>query len=319
VRILLLETLHADAEELLREAGEVVLAGEPTGLSPLGLVGRADAVLTRGRGRIDAELIDAGTELRAVARCGAGIDNVDVAAASARGLPVVYAPGATTSTLAEHTLMLMLAAARDLPRLDRAVATGDWNARNGFMGRELAGAVLGIVGLGAIGRKVAELATAFGMRIRYWSARSREPDYEYQPLDELCAGSDFLSLHAALTPETRGLIDARRLALMAPHAILVNTARGALVDEAEVARALAEHRLAAYASDVLADEPPTDASPLPGARGTVLTPHTGVLTNVAYRTLCVTTVENVLRVLRDERPDPVSIANLAAVGPARGW
>jgi D-3-phosphoglycerate dehydrogenase len=309
VRILLLETLHPDAEELLREAGEVVLAEEPTGPTVLRHVADADALLTRGRGNVTAEVIAAGTRLRAVARCGVGIDNIDVAAASVRRIPVVYAPGATTSTLAEHTLLLLLAAARDLPRLDRSVAQGDWEAREGFQGRELAGATLGIVGLGAIGRRVAELATAFGMRVRYWSPSSREPAYEHLELDELLAGSDFVSLHVALSDTTRGLLDRRRIALLRPHAILVNSARGALVDEFAVASALEGRRLGAYAADVLAEEPPSERSPLPGHRGTILTPHTGVLTNVAYRTLCVTTAENVLRILRDEPPDPASIAN----------
>jgi D-3-phosphoglycerate dehydrogenase len=317
VRILLLETLHPDAEELLRAAGEVVLADEPSGPAPLRHVVDADALLTRGRGRVTAELIAAGTRLRAVARCGVGVDNVDVAAASARGIPVVFAPGAATATLAEHTLMLMLAAARDLPRLDRSVAQGDWEARNGFQGRELAGASLGIVGLGAIGRRVAELATAFGMRVRYWSPSSREAAYEYLELDELLASSDVVSLHVALSDTTRGLLDRRRIGLLRQHAILVNTARGALVDEHAVASALEGRRLGRYAADVLAEEPPSERSPLPGHRGTILTPHTGVLTNVAYRTLCVTTAENVLRILRGESPDPAAVANHEALEGTR--
>jgi phosphoglycerate dehydrogenase-like enzyme len=313
VRVLLLETLHEDAEELLRAAAEVVLAHEPNGDDPRRHVADADAVMTRGRGLIDASLLAAGSRLRAVARCGAGLDNVDVAGASARGIPVVYAPGASSSTLAEHTLMLMLAASRDLTRLDRAVTQGDWESRNGFQGRELAGATLGVVGLGAIGRRVAGLATAFGMRVLYWSPSSRDETLTYAELDELLAVSDVVSLHVALSETTRGLLDARRIALMKPDAVLVNTARGALVDERAVAEALTGSRLGRYAADVLAEEPPGAGSPLPGHRHSVITPHTGGLTNVAYRQMCVSTAENVLRVLRGERPDPASIANLAAL------
>jgi phosphoglycerate dehydrogenase-like enzyme len=314
VRILLLETLHPDAEELLRARAEVVLAHEPNGADPLRHVAEADAVLTRGQGRIDAALLAAGPRLRAVARCGAGLDNVDVAGATARGIPVVHAPGASSSTLAEHTLMLLLAAARDLPRLERAVAHGDWEARNGFQGRELAGATLGIVGLGAIGRNVAELATAFGMRVVYWSPSTRDGAYAFAELDELLAAADFVTLHVALSDTTRGLLDARRLALMKPDAVLVNTARGALVDEHAVAAALTGSRLGRYAADVLAEEPPGEDSPLPGHPHTVITPHTGGLTNVAYRQMCVTTAQNVLRVLQGEEPEERSIANRAALG-----
>jgi D-3-phosphoglycerate dehydrogenase / 2-oxoglutarate reductase len=313
VRFLLLETIHPDAVALLAGAGEVVQADEPNGPAPLRQIAGADAVLTRGRGRVDAALLEAAPTLRAVARCGVGIDNIDVGAATARGLPVVYAPGATTSTLAEHTLMLMLAASRDLVRLDRAVAHGDWETRNGYQGRELAGATLGIVGLGAIGRRVAELATAFGMRVRYWSPSTRSDQYPYADLDDLLATSDVVSLHVALSETTRGLLDARRIALLRPHAILVNTARGALVDEPAIAEALTGSRLGRYAADVLAEEPPSERSPLPGHRATLLTPHTGVLTNVAYRGMCMFAATNVLRVLRGERPDPISIANREAL------
>lgn len=319
MRFVLLETLHPDAEELLREAGDVVLADAPVGPSPLALIADADAVLTRGRGRVTAELLAAAPRLRTVARCGVGVDNIDVDAASARGIPVLFAPGTATSTLAEHTLGLMLAACRQLPMLDRAVAAGEWSARDHYQGRELAGASLGIVGLGDIGRRVAHLATAFGMRVRYWSPTSRDAAYEYAELDSLCATADVLSLHVALTPQSRGLIDARRLALMGSDAILVNSARGGLVDEQAVADALDAGRLGSYAADVLDREPPAPDARLPGHPRTILTPHTGVLTDRAYRSLCVSTAVNVVRVVRGERPDPGSIANRDRVGPARGW
>ena len=164
---------------------------------------------------------------------------------------------------------------------------------------------------------------AFGMRVVYWSPSSRDGAFTYAELDELLAIADVVTLHVALSDTTRGLLDARRLALMKPDAILVNTARGALVDERAVAEALTGSRLGRYAADVLAEEPPGEDSPLPGHPHTVITPHTGGLTNLAYREMCVSTSENVLRILRGRGARPglgreSRSARLALDAPARG-
>jgi D-3-phosphoglycerate dehydrogenase / 2-oxoglutarate reductase len=313
VRFALLEALHDDAEALLRDAGEVVVAAAPAGDAAIEAVRGADAVLTRGRGRVTAEVIAAGTQLRVIARAGVGIDNIDGDAASARGLPIVIAPGSTTTALAEHTLMLVLAACRRLRTLANAVAGGDWAIRDGHLGRELTGATLGIVGLGDIGSRVAELASAFGMRVRYWSRSATDTRFEREEdLDALTAGADVVSLHVALTPDTRGLMDARRVAAMKPGAVLVNTARGALVDEQAVAAALDAGRLSAFAADVLAEEPPGPASPLAAHPKAIVTPHVGAITDSAYRDMCVRVAGDVLRLLRGEAPSmPEAIANRA--------
>ncbi len=318
MRIVLLETVHPAAHALLVAEGEVCVALNLAEQTVVDLAAQADAMLTRGRGPITRAALAAGQRLRAVGRCGVGLDNVDVVAASEHGVPVIYAPGSTTGTVAEHTLLL-LAAARQLPLLDSAVREQRWSARQDYQGRELGGKILGVVGLGAIGRRVAVLAAAFGMRVVTWSPRSRDARYEHIDLDTLLARADMVSLHVALTEETRGLVGRRRLALMTPGTILVNTARGALVDEEAVAAALHAERLGAYATDVLAQEPPGPAHPLLGAPHVIVTPHSAALTDRAYETMCVQTAANVLRVLRGDPPDPRCVANLAAVRGRHGW
>jgi len=319
MHIVLLETIHPAAHALLASEGDVRLAADLREEAVVRLAAGADAILTRGRGPITRAVLDANDRLRVVARCGVGLDNVDVAAAGARGVPVVYAPGSTTHTVAEHTLLLLLAAARRLPMLDGAVRAGRWSDRQGYQGQELGGKTLGVVGLGDIGRRVARLAAAVDMRVVAWSPRSRDDRYEHLELDALLARADMVTLHLTLTEATRGLLDARRLALMKPGAILVNTARGALVDEGAVAAALRAGRLGAYATDVLAHEPPAPDHPLLDAPNVIITPHSAALTDRAYEAMCVQTAGNVLRVLRGDTPDPRCVANLAAVRERCGW
>lgn len=265
------------------------------------------AILTRGRGRISSALIERCPELRVVARCGVGLDNIDLRAAHERGVPVIYAPGSTTAAVAEHAVMLMLAAARKLYPIAAAVNDDRWEARDSYQGVELTGKTLGIVGLGAIGRRVAELAQAFGMHVLTWSRASRDPRYEALELDALLARADVVSLHTALTPETRHMIGARALALMKPEALLINTARGGLIDQHALADALERGRVAAFAADVLDPEPPAAGERLLRHPRVLVTPHIAVLTDVTYRTMCVRTAANVLAVLRGDQPERESV------------
>jgi D-3-phosphoglycerate dehydrogenase / 2-oxoglutarate reductase len=260
------------------------------------------AILTRGHGRISAALIERFPSLRVVARCGVGLDNIDLAAAAARGIPVVYAPGSTTNAVAEHTVMLMLAAARRLRQVTEAVHNGHWEVRQNYRAAELNGRTLGIVGLGSIGRRVAELAAALGMRVITWS-RSRP----LLSLEEVVREADVVSLHVALTPETRHLIGARELAVMKPGSILINTARGAVIDQRALAAALEQGRPAFFAADVLDLQPPDADEPLLRSERTLFTPHIAALTDRTYRTMCVSTAENVLAILRGEQPAAGSV------------
>jgi D-3-phosphoglycerate dehydrogenase / 2-oxoglutarate reductase len=291
--ILLLEPIHPDAQQVLQEHDELLLAPSSDGLHDVPHQA-VTAILTRGRGRVTRELIARCPHLRAVARCGVGLDNVDRVAAHEHGVAVVYAPGSTT-------------AARNLQPLANAVAHSDWAARDGYEGVELRGKTLGILGLGDIGRRVAALASAFGMSIVYWSQRSRDERYTALSFDEVLGVADVVSVHAALTPETRHLLGARELALLKPGAILVNTARGGIIDQQALLAALDEGRLRAFAADVLADEPPAPDDPLLGHPRALITPHVAAITDVTYRAMCVSTAHNVLALLRGEEPDPRSL------------
>jgi D-3-phosphoglycerate dehydrogenase len=297
--ILLLETLHADAETLLRSHAEVFNVGEAADapFEPADV----EAILTRGRGRVTRTLMERCQKLRVVARCGVGLDNVDTAAAQALGKTVIYAPGTTTTAVAEHTLMLMLAAARRLRPVAEAVHQGNWAIRNGYEGIELAGKTLGIIGFGQIGRRVAELGRSLGMQVVVWS-RSGSGPYPALALDELLRTADVVSLHVALTPETRHLIGAEALQTMRPGALLINTARGAIIDEQALQDALREGRLGGFAADVLEEEPPAPDNTLLDHPHAIITPHIAALTETTYRRICVETAANVLAVLRGKAP-----------------
>jgi glyoxylate reductase len=251
---------------------------------------------------VGAELFDAaGPSLRIVANFGVGYDSVDVPEATRRGIVVSNTPDVLTEATAELTIALMLALLRRVVEGDRLVRRRDeWALAPTFMlGEDLAGKTLGIVGLGRIGREVARLAEAFGMRVVH--TRGSGP-YGELPLDRLLAEADVVSLHVPLTPETRHLIGAPELGLMRPSAVLVNVSRGPVVDEAALVDALVEGRIAGAALDVYEHEPEVSAGLL-GLENVVLSPHLGSSTHVAREAmgmLCADALEAVL--LRDELP-----------------
>lgn len=306
--ILLLETLHPDAEALLAQHDRVVLADDEEHALEIAQQGGVSAILTRGKGRITQTLMQAcGDSLKAVSRAGAGLDTVDLDAAKALGIAVIFAPGLNAQTTAEHTIMLMMMAARKAAWLDAQVKAGHWNARNGYEGVELNGKTLGVIGLGSIGTRVAQIGQALGMQVIYWSRRTRDARFAYRALDRLLSEADVVSLHVALSEETRGLIGARELALMKPGAILVNTARGGLIDQRALTQALCNGRIGAFAADVLAQQPPAPDDPLLRCERVTLTPHVAGLTDRTYRDVCLFCARNVLAVLRGESPDPRSL------------
>lgn len=310
MKILLLETIHDDAVKLLEEAGEVHLAERLDETSVTNEASDAAAILTRGRGRIPRSTLMSGSLLKCVARCGAGTDNIDVATATERGLPVIFSPEGTKYAVAEHALMLAMAVGRRLVRVDREVKAGGWEIRNRIgIGSELFGKTLGIVGLGRIGSRIGELGSAFNMQVCYWSAHSRDDRFTRVELDELFRRSDVISVSVALAPETRGLIDARLIGLMRPTAILVNTARGEIVDENALVAALSEGRLGGVGLDVMSEEPPRADHPLFGFDNVVITPHIAAITDVAYRRMCVEVATQVITALRGGTPEREFVRN----------
>lgn len=270
----------------------------------------ADAVVVRSATTMDAEAIAAAPRLKVIARAGIGLDNVDVAAATAAGVLVVNAPTSNIVSAAEHTIALLLAVARNVAPADAALRTGRWQ-RARFTGVELSGKVLGIVGLGRIGSLVATRMAAFGMELVAYDPYADEEaaaraGVRLVPLETLLAQSDFLTVHLPRTPETLGLIDAGAIALMKPRARLVNAARGGIVDEQALYEALVEGRIAGAGLDVFATEPCT-TSPLFGLENVVVTPHLGAGTAEAQEKAGTSVAASVLLALVGEPvPDAVN-------------
>lgn len=312
--------LPAPALELLGGAGEIAVADTGTPLPREQLLEHvvgATAIVCFLFDRVDAELLDAaGPGLRVVANVAVGYDNVDLEAAGARGVAVTNTPGVLDDATADLALALLLAAARRLGEGERLIRAGrPWAWGMEFMlGRDLRGKRLGIVGLGAIGALVARRARAFGIEIAYANRSAADPGLVAElgavrlELDELLASSDFVSLHTPLTAETRGLISAERLARMKPEAILVNTARGPVVDEAALAAALREGRLAAAALDVYEHEPEVHPELLELENVTLL-PHLGSATVETREAMATLAARNALAAVRGEPlPTPVPTA-----------
>ncbi len=309
--VLLLETIADEALDLLTNAENITVftayGDEP--MAKIMAENPIHAVITRGKGQLNKALMVACPDLEVVARCGVGLDNVDVKEATARKIKVVNAPGSNAATIAEHTLSLMLMLQRNLYQSINDVKAGNWEARNHFQGDELNGKTLGILGLGNIGQKVAKLADAFGMNVIYWNRSKIQNDYKFASFEDVLRQSDIISLHLSYTPETHHLIDAPAFALMQPHVILINTARGTIVNQAVLYENLANKTIAGFGADVLAVEPPSPNDPLLAHPKALITAHVGSLSATTYTHMCVSTVQNVLAILTDKAPQKESVFN----------
>jgi D-3-phosphoglycerate dehydrogenase len=304
LKIVVSDDLPASALDLLRaESGWIVDAG--SGRAPADLakaLADADALLVRSATKVTAELLAAAPRLRIIGRAGTGVDNIDVPAASSRGILVVNAPGANSISVAEHACALMLSLARSVPAADRAMKDGKWEKRR-FLGKELHGKTLGIIGLGRIGQEVAQRARAFGMRIvandPFISEEvARGFGVELLRLDDLCAVSDYLTLHLPATSETRGLLGDERFARMKPGIRIINTARGELIDEAALKRAVDRGIVAGAALDVFEKEPPPDWALIQMPQ-VVATPHIAASTEEAQEQVGLDTATAIRDFLKD--------------------
>jgi glyoxylate reductase len=256
----------------------------------------AEGLLSQLTDRVDAELLDSCPDLRAVSNYAVGVDNVDLAAAAARGIPVGHTPGVLTDATADMAFALMLAAARRLSDAERVERAGGWGWDPGFMlGQDLNGATLGLIGLGRIGSAVARRAEGFGMEVIHTSRSGGVP------LDELLERSDFVSLHTPLTEDTRGLIDEPALQRMKSTAILVNTARGPVVDTNALVRALNQGWIGGAALDVTDPEPLPIEHPLLMCPNLTIAPHLGSATHAAREGMARLSVDNLLAALAGER------------------
>lgn len=256
--------------------------------------------------RIDRALIDAMPDLEFVSSMSVGVDHVDVSALTERGIPLGNTPGVLVDTTADAAFAMLLAAARRLGEADRFVRQGNWSPENAwspdfFTGKDVTGATLGIIGLGEIGQAVARRAAGFDMRVLAWNRTPREvPGVESVSLEELLLRSDFVSIHVALTDDTHNLLDAEKIAMMKPGAVLVNTARGGIVDEAALAAALSGGHLYAAGIDVFEREPVSLDNPLLENSSVVVAPHIGSATVLTRARMADIASENALAALKDQ-------------------
>lgn len=283
----------------------------------------ADGLLCVLSDRVDSALLGACPRLRAISSVSVGLDHVDLAAATACGIAVGHTPGVLAETTADLAFALLLASARRVVEADRALREGAWSPERhwdpaGWLGRDVHGATLGVIGLGAIGRAVAARGRGFGMRVIGWTRSGRAVEgVESVALEPLLERSDFVSVHVALAPETRGLLGARALARMRRGAFLVNTARGGIVDEDALVEALEREHLGGAALDVFAREPLPVASPLLRAPNLVLTPHIGSASVATRVRMADLAVENLLAGLAGEPMPHCANPDFAAASRAR--
>jgi D-3-phosphoglycerate dehydrogenase len=318
--ILSLTTMHDSGMSRLRDAGEVRMASS---LLPKVLhqeIADADALVIRTAGEINAALMDHAPNLRVIGRHGVGYDQVDVPAATERGIQVVYTPGANTEAVAEHVFAMMIGVSKHFPRQSIALVEGRYNDRTKLVGRDIYGKTLGIVGFGRIGRRVATIAKlGFGMTVLYNDIVGAPSDVEAisgakrVSFDEILAKSDYLTLHVPLDSSTRGMINREAIAKLKPNAILINTCRGPVVDEQAVASALDSKHLFGYGADVYAIEPPEPGHPLIGRPDCLLTPHSAAQTVESLTNMATEVAVDVINVLSGRAPlNPVNAPDAVA-------
>ncbi|HEX7251767.1 MAG TPA: phosphoglycerate dehydrogenase [Thermoanaerobaculia bacterium] len=319
MKVIVAEKVAETGLALLRQAGhEVVdLAGAPRERL-MAELGDADALLVRSATKVDAPLLAAGSKLSVVGRAGVGVDNVDVPEATARGVLVINAPTANVVSATEHTFALLFALLRRVPAASASMAGGKWE-KSKFVGSELAGKTLGIVGLGQVGSRVAARARAFEARVVAFdpflpAEKAKEMGVPLLDLPQLLAASDIVTLHATATDKGQPLIGRAELATMKKGAILVNVARGSLVDRHALADALTSGHLSGAALDVFDPEPPDPSDPLLKLPNVVTTPHLGASTVEAQERVALQTVEAVVEALSGASYVPA--VNLPFRGPA---
>ncbi len=319
-RVLLTSTSFQDTpgahHDLLRSTGwEVATARGPLGeADTLALMGGFDGYICGDDAITPAVLDRALPRLKVISKYGIGTDKIDLAAATARGIPVLFTPGVNHTTVAEHAFLLLLALERNLLFHADSTRAGGWKRKTGF---ELLGKTLGIVGLGRIGREVAVRARAFGMELvgfgRHWDAgfAAAHGIRRMDTVQDLMRVSDYVSLHTDLKPETQDLIRAETIAHLKPGALVVNLARGEVVNTADVVAALRDGRLRGYASDVLDQEPPPADHPLTKLPNALITPHIASRTAESVQRQASCAVENLIKAFRGERPEGVKNPQVA--------
>jgi D-3-phosphoglycerate dehydrogenase len=304
-RVLVSDPISEQGLAALRQAPEVELDIK-TDLKPeelLSIIGDYDALLVRSQTKVTADVIQAGKRLRAIGRAGVGVDNIDVAAATSRGVIVINAPDGNTISTCEHTFAMMMAMARKIPQAHGVLKGGTWD-RKSFVGVELRGKTLGILGFGRIGTEVAKRALAFGMRVLAFDPFLTEERAEaigvaMASVDEIVETADFITVHTPLTKDTKHLLSTEQFARMKDGVRILNCARGGIIDEAALVEALRSGKVAAAALDVFEEEPPVN-NPLLDFENVIVTPHLGASTAEAQINVAIDVAKELLHLLKGE-------------------
>lgn len=299
MKILISDNFSARGVEVLNRF-EQFQVDQNVGLKPDELkkiIGDYDALIVRSETKVTADIISAATNLKVIGRAGSGVDNIDVPAATKRGIVVMNAAAGNSVTTGEHTLAMMMSLARKIPQAHSSMKAGKWDKKK-FMGVELRGKTLGIVGFGNIGKIVAQGAVGLGMKVLAYDPFLAKDvaariGVEVVSLDDICTRSDFVTVHTPLTDETRGIIGEAALARMKDGVRIINCARGGLVDETALFNAIQSGKVAAAALDVFSKEPPPPELPLLGLEQVIITPHLGASTNEAQDQVAVITAEQI--------------------------
>lgn len=296
-RVLVADQISDRGLEILSERLDVTYDPKITAEKLLETIGEYDALLVRSRTNVTSDVISRGNKLKVIGRAGVGVDNIDVKAATEKGVLVVNSPEGNTASAAEHTLALMFSLARNVPAADASMKSGQWE-RNQFMGVELFNKVLGVIGLGKIGSRVAQAALALGMKVLVYDPfiseeRAKQLNLQSVPLEEIWMRADFITIHTPKNAQTTNLISGTVLSRIKPGVRIVNASRGGIVDEAALARAIKDGRVAGAALDVFEDEPPKDSALLELGNKVVLTPHLGASTIEAQFNVAIDLAEQI--------------------------
>ena len=309
-KVLLSQEIHKDAISFLKEKGfEIFTAPSPEDEVVRKYVADIDAIIVRTATKLSRDTIFAARQLKVIARTGAGVDNVDVAAAIEKNIPVCNTPEANIDSVAEHTVVFILALSKYLFKMDAAVRSNNFAIRNSYLPMDLEGKNLGLVGFGKIGRKVARICSScFGMKIRFFDpylGNDIQDNFPFERVDTICklfTISDFVSIHIPFTKENYHMIGSEYLKKMKAGSFLVNTSRGGIIDEAALAKSLGSGIISGAALDVFEDEPPKPDNPLLKAENIILTPHSAALTKESSRRMAIHAAQGVADVLEGKTP-----------------
>ena len=307
-KVLIADSINEKGVEVLKDSAEVVNNPTITPEELLETINEYEGIIVRSRTKVTKEVIEKAENLKIIARAGVGVDNIDVNAATDKGIMVVNAPQSTSITVAEHAMGLMLALSRKIAIADASVKAGKWE-KSKFMGMELRNKTLGVIGMGRIGSQVVKRSKAFEMDVIVYDPyiteeAAKELGVEITTLDDLIQKADVMTIHVPLTPETKGLISKEQLAKMKEHAIILNCARGGIINEADLYEALKDRPDMKAGLDVYEEEPLTD-SPLTTLDNVVLTPHIAASTKEAQRDAAIIVAKEVKNVLNNQTPTNV--------------